>query len=201
MRWRGGEFVPNAEVDVLHWTPVSQVGELLSYDVDRSVLADFTSVPLPDSLVVLVRHAKAGKRSEWNGPDDKRPLDPNGRQQAQRLVALLTSFEPQRVHSADRVRCIDTVAPLAAALDVPVLIDPVFNDDAYTAAPDATRNAVLALGKPGQVSVVCSQGEAIPGLIDQLGPRLRTTHTRKGAWWVISLADGEVLAADHYPPP
>jgi 8-oxo-dGTP diphosphatase len=201
MRWRRGNFVPNAEVDVLHWTPVADVAGLLSYDIDRSVLAEFTAVPLPDSLVVLVRHAKAGRRSDWDGPDEQRPLDPNGQQQARQLQALLSMFEPQRVHAADRVRCIDTVAPLATALGVPVLTDAVFNDESYSTAPAAARDALLALGKPGQVSVVCSQGEAIPGLIDQLGPRLRTTHTRKAAWWVISLADGEVLAADHSPPP
>jgi hypothetical protein len=46
--------------------------------------------------------------------------------------------------------------------------------------------------------VVCSQGSAIPGLIDELGPGSDASDTRKGAAWVLSVVDGDVVAADYY---
>ena len=58
--------------------------------------------------------------------------------------------------------------------------------------------ALLALAKPRQVTVVSSQGEAIPGLIERIAPHVRSTETRKGAAWVLSFADGELVSADYY---
>jgi 8-oxo-dGTP diphosphatase len=80
-------------------------------------------------------------------------------------------------------------------------IEPQFSDDSYEDGPDGTQNALLALAKPGQVSVICSQGLTIPALVDRLGPGVRSSDTRKGAWWVLSMVDGDVLAADYYDPP
>ena len=60
------------------------------------------ALPAADSVMVLVRHAKAGKRSEWRGDDALRPLDPAGETQARRLAALLRLFAPTRIYSADR---------------------------------------------------------------------------------------------------
>src|SRR4051794_4199648 len=79
MRFHGGEFVPNNEVDEVRWLRVSDARAALSYEVDRSVLADFAALPVPDSVIVLVRHAKAGKRYEWPGEDALRPLDEAGK--------------------------------------------------------------------------------------------------------------------------
>jgi hypothetical protein len=46
--------------------------------------------------------------------------------------------------------------------------------------------------------VVCSQGTAIPALIDQLGPGTDASDTRKGAAWALCLVDGDIIAADYY---
>ena len=43
--------------------------------------------------VLLVRHASAGSRGEWNGDDELRPLDETGQEQAEELVRLLSRFE------------------------------------------------------------------------------------------------------------
>jgi 8-oxo-dGTP diphosphatase len=201
MRSRGGEFIPSDEVDEVRWLPVPRARALLTYDIDRAVLSDFAALPVPDSVIVLVRHAKAGKRTDWTGEDALRPLDENGERHASRLVMLLECFGPTRIYSADRVRCVSTVEPLAAAMDLEVRIDHVFSDEAYAESPSATQTALLALAKPGKVSIVCSQGDTIPGLIDRLGPGIRSADTRKGAWWVLNLVDGEVVSADHYDAP
>lgn len=198
MRHLDGPFTPNDEVDRAEWLPAPAARERLTYDVDRRVMGDFAAVPLPDSVVVLVRHAKAGRRTDWNGPDLERPLESVGQAQADRLVDLLTKFAPDRVVSAKPVRCIQTVRPLAEHLGLDVAVDPVFGDDAYTASAATTENGLLALAKPGQVTVVCSQGTAIPGLVERLGRGVRPSDTRKGAAWVLSFVDGNVVSSDYY---
>jgi phosphohistidine phosphatase SixA len=69
---------------------------------------------------VLLRHASAGDRNDWDGDDRHRPLDARGRRQATELVELLRPFELRRVVSSPYVRCVATVEPLAAALGLPV---------------------------------------------------------------------------------
>jgi 8-oxo-dGTP pyrophosphatase MutT (NUDIX family)/phosphohistidine phosphatase SixA len=201
MRYCSGDFVPNDEVDEITWLPVKPAYRKLSYEVDCSVLSDFAAMPMVDSVLVLVRHAKAGKRSEWRGDDRLRPLDPAGIRQADTLATLLGLFEPTRIYSADRTRCVQTVEPLAAALDLRVRVEPAFSDESYEDGPTGTQTTLLALAKPGKVSVVCSQGLTIPSLIDRLGPGVRSSDTRKGAWWVLTVVDGDVVAADHYDAP
>jgi broad specificity phosphatase PhoE/8-oxo-dGTP pyrophosphatase MutT (NUDIX family) len=201
MRYRGGEFEPNDEVDEIAWLRVGPAYRKLSYEVDRSVLSDFAAMPMVDSVLVLVRHAKAGKRTEWRGDDRLRPLDDAGARQAGSLATLLGLFGPTRIYSADRIRCVQTVEPLAAALDLRVRIEPAFSDELYEDGPGGTQTALLALAKPGKVSVVCSQGLTIPSLIDRLGPGVRSADTRKGAWWVLTVVDGDVVSADHYDAP
>lgn len=198
MRYLDGEFQPNEETDCVEWLTPGKARKQLSYSVDRSVVLDFASVPRIDSVIILVRHGRAGKRSEWPGPDALRPLDEIGVHQAARLAEFLPHFAPRGIYSADRVRCIQTVEPVAAALDTNVRIDPAFNDDTFNQSPLTTQTALLALAKPGRVSVVCSQGVTIPALVDRLGPGVGSSDTRKGAAWVLSVVDGDVVAADYY---
>ena len=198
MRHVGGEFTPNSEVDGLEWLRPKQARERLTYHVDRRIMSDFAAVPLPDSVIVLVRHARAGKRSDWKGDDRQRPIDKVGRRQAGRLADLLVHFAPERICSADLVRCTQTVEPLGAALGVPLLTDPAFSDETFSRSPGTTEDAVLALAKPGKVSVVCSQGVAIPGIVERLGRGVVPVDTRKGAFWVLSIVDSNVVSTDYY---
>jgi 8-oxo-(d)GTP phosphatase len=201
MRYRSGEFQPNDEVDAAEWLSLDRANERMSYDLDRSVLRDFAGSPVADSVVLLVRHAKAGKRSEWRGDDRLRPLDATGERQAAMLATSLSLFAPTTICSADLTRCTQTVEPLARALDLMVHIEPAFGDELYEPGPGGTATRLLALAKPGKVTVICSQGDAIPALVDQLGPGIRSSETRKGAWWVLTMVDGDVVAADHYDAP
>jgi 8-oxo-dGTP diphosphatase len=198
MRYLGGEFVPNHEVDAIEWLTPAHAAKRLTYAVDLPVLTDFAALPLPDSVILLVRHAKAGKRSEWRRDDRTRPLDPAGMEQAQQLAEFLRRFAPQRVISADVTRCVQTVEPLAASLGLGVQLEPAFGDESYIQTPTATETALLSLAKPGWVTVVCSQGTTIPALIDTLAPATDSSDTRKGATWVLSFVDGDIIAVDYY---
>ena len=200
MRYRDGAFEPSDEVDAVEWLSPSKARKRLDYRNDREILADFAALPVPDSVVILVRHARAGQRSDWDGDDSLRPLDDSGRAQAEALTPFLACFAPTRVVSADRARCIQTVEPFAASAGLGLEVDPTFDDESYARSSSGSRTALYSLAKPGQVTVVCSQGLTIPSLVDSVGVNVRDSSTRKGALWVLSFVDGDVIASDHYDP-
>ncbi len=198
MRHLEGEFEADDEVDEHRWLQPAEARARLSYGIEQGVVDEFTAVPIPESVVVLVRHAKAGKRSEWRGDDANRPLNTSGRAQAQRLSDFLAVFGPDQVVSASPVRCVQTVTPLVESLGLDVVVDPVFSDENFETAPAATETALLALAKPDRVTIVCSQGTTIPSLIDALVRGVRPSDTRKGAAWVLSVVDSTIVSADYY---
>jgi 8-oxo-dGTP diphosphatase len=200
MRYRDGTFTVNDEVDQLLWLPAGSAGERLSYRHDREVLDSALAQGLPDSTVVLVRHAKAGKRAQWKSDDSLRPLERAGRDQARELVRFLLAFDPEQVIAAAPVRCVQTVEPLARALGMPVASGPEFSDEHYLRRPAESLNALRQLAACRRSVVVCSQGDTIPGLIGQLGldSAPSSAQMRKAAAWVVSFAQGRAVAADYY---
>jgi 8-oxo-dGTP diphosphatase len=206
MQGIGGRFEPNDEVDELRWLPVPESAAMCSHDHDRAVLADLarTDVPLMPRLI-LVRHGRAGDRSEWDGPDDLRPLDRRGRAQAQRLAEVLPVFHPVELLSAPPVRCRQTVEPLAARTGLEIRPTPELGEDGFAADPEAGLALVERLLAPRDgpgVTVVCSQGGAIPSVLMSLGVRWAGVHrvfppAAKGSAWVLGGRRG-ALAADYY---
>jgi len=206
-QWTGGGFEANDEVDELRWLPVEKATALCSHDHDRAVLADLerTDVPRMPTLA-LVRHGHAGSRSEWDGPDELRPLDGKGRRQAQRLTEVLPVFGPAEVFSARRTRCEQTVEPLAERLGTSVQPLVELGEEEFSDDPQAGLAAVERLlaprDEPG-VTVVCSQGGAIPSVLLSLGVRWEGVAGRlyppaaKGSVWVLGGRPG-AMVADYY---
>lgn len=201
MRHAGGEHTPNDEVDQLRWLTVAEAAKLMTYPIDRGVLADFARLPADTRTILAVRHARAGKRSEYAGDDRFRPLDKIGRRDARALAPLLASFAPRRVLSADRARCEQTVAPLADSLGLAVTSAPLLSDEGCDGNPQAAVDQVRSLMHAAGTSVVCSQGGAIPTLLEALGVDSSRHPTRKGSVWALSTSRDTVVAADYYPRP
>lgn len=203
----GGAFHPNEEVDELRWLTLGQAREILTYPQDRAVLDEFVRLPHDTTTVLLVRHAKAGKRDAWTGPDVERPLSSTGWRQAEALRRLLPLFGADRMHSAPPVRCEQTIAALAQDLGRTVVHEPLLAEQGYSGDPDAARRRLLETVAGGGVPVVCSQGGVIPHLISALakesGLELPEVPAKKGSFWVLSFVqDGPRLAAaDYFPSP
>lgn len=125
------------------------------------------------ALSVLVRHASAGDRRDWDGDDRLRPLDKRGRRQAEALVELLLPLGVRRVVSSPYVRCVETVEPLAAALGVAVELD-------VRLAEGAGRAAVELLREDGVAA--CTHGDVV---FDVLGRGLKKAAS-------VVLRDGAV---------
>lgn len=202
----GGAFQPNTEVDDLRWFSPAVARDRLSYDYDRSVLDSFTALPVPTATVLLVRHAKAGERTQWRGDDDLRPLTKDGLRQAAALCPLLLLFTPTPpIYSAPRLRCVQTVEPLSRALGVEIVEEPLLSEEGYWPNRAAGRRRLLEIASTGGTPVVCSQGGVIPDLVDSLAgeevaDRDGDVPSKKGSVWVLSVRGTQCLAADYYGP-
>lgn len=201
----GGDFVPNHEVDDLVWlSPTDAMGEL-QYPYDQKILRRFAKGPADTQTVLIVRHGSAGRRSRFSGDDTLRPLDKKGRAQAEALVSQLLAFGATNVHAADRVRCHQTVEPLAAELGVVVHNEPTLTEEAHAHDPKSARHRVLKIARRGGTPVICTQGKVIPDLIawwcarDGVSPD--KSRNRKGSTWVLSLSGDRLIAADHLASP
>jgi 8-oxo-dGTP pyrophosphatase MutT (NUDIX family) len=196
------EFVPNDEVDRIRWVRPAEAGTWLSYDRDRDLLRSFLTVPPATAILLLVRHGRAGDRSAWAGEDRLRPLDAAGRAQADALRRTLRCFGPDRVLSADNIRCVDTVRPLAEDIAVPVETEPALTEAAYDADPARGLRRIRAVVALGDRSVLCSQGGVIPRMVRAFAERgdvrLTEVPARKGSVWALSFVDDRLVAADYY---
>lgn len=207
MQHVGGGFVANDEVDELRWLPVPEASALVTHPHDAAVLTDLARTDVPRTpTLVLVRHASAGERADFDGPDDLRPLDGRGRAQADRLARVLTAFAPTEVLAAPPLRCRQTVTPLADRLGLTVTDVPELGEDGFGDDPQAGIDKVEAWLEPRTspgVTLVCSQGGAIPSVLMALGVRYPgTTGTlwppsAKGSVWVLGGRPGALLA-DYY---
>ena len=118
----------------------------------------------------------------------------------------LPAFAPTAVLSARRTRCEETVAPLAERLGLPVEPLDALGEEEFAADPQAGLAVVEQLLAPRPapgVTVVCSQGGAIPAILLSLGVRWEGVAGRlyppaaKGSVWVLGGRPG-ALSADYY---
>jgi 8-oxo-(d)GTP phosphatase len=186
---------------------VTEAAALCTHEHDRAVLADLAraDVPLIPTLL-LVRHGHAGSRTEFDGPDELRPLDQRGRAEAARLAEVLPLFGPTEVLSARRTRCEETVGPLAERLGTAVQPLAELGEEEFADDPQAGLAVIEQLLTPRAdpcVSVVCSQGGAIPSALLSLGVRWDGVTGRlyppaaKGSVWVLGGRPGAMTADYH----
>ena len=107
----------------------------------------------------MLRHSRALKRTACEGADPERPLTDIGRQQAQRIIPVLSAYGVTRVVSSDATRCLETVAPYARDHVLAIETDPGVSEEGAT--PDSVAAGILdALGvadeplAPGEM-IVC----------------------------------------------
>jgi 8-oxo-dGTP diphosphatase len=154
----------------------------------------------------LVRHAQAGSRAEWTDDDRIRPLDERGRRQAEGLVRVLSRFEVVDIVSADFVRCVQTVEPLADAIGLTIKEDPLLSELGYPGHEEAAVEMMRALGTADAAVVACTQGDVIPDLLHRLAEHDHVDLPdplvyKKGSTWVLSFDGDRLFGADYIPPP
>jgi 8-oxo-dGTP diphosphatase len=160
-----GAAVPNAEVDQVAWLPLPQALQRASHVYDVGVLKDFASKPPGTVPLILLRHASAMPKSNWNADDAARPLDDTGRAEAGTLARVLACFAPSaRVISSAAARCLETVRPYAELTGTEVRAEPALH--VQSSRTDEADSAALISGAvaSGEPTVFCAHRENMPSL-------------------------------------
>ena len=179
-------FVVNEEVDEIVWVSLKEAKKVLTHENDRDVLAKFKEQERHTSTLILLRHGKAIKRSEWSDYDIDRPLAQLGLSQAQAMPRHLKPYALDGIYSSDALRCYATVEPLAAALNVPVTISTDLNEENFEKNPKRAIEFVERLLLfPGN-HVVSGHNPILPKILTKLaGGLFKDRELEPGDAWVI----------------
>ena len=107
-------------------------------------------------MFVLVRHAHAGSKRRWPGPDDERPLSRRGQRQAAEVARLLRHLGVTRLLSSPTVRCRQSLAAASDLLWLP--IEPV-QELSVAASPDDLLQLLASPRVDG--SALCTHKETL----------------------------------------
>jgi 8-oxo-(d)GTP phosphatase len=198
-------FEPNSEIDEVDWLAASSAATRLSYQRDVETVADFRSGPRETSPLILVRHASAGRKSDWPKNDVSRPLDSRGASEALALTDLLRCFGAGRVVSAPAERCVATVRPYAASIGAVVEIEAAFDVHGRGPRSSGAAAAMARLTADARPVIICGHRENLPALLDAacmaLGAQVPPGKPlRKAEFAVLHRAAGKLAAFERYHP-
>lgn len=147
----------------------------------------------------LVRHAKAGSRSKWEGPAERRPVSKPGRRQSIAIADALAAAGVTKIITSPHVRCRQTIEPLAGRTAVPI-------DVAEALAEGAPLDGSLVLVDKviAETAVLCTHGDVLAALLSHFqrhGAHLDDDRLEKGSIWELDVVEGAVVAAHYIPPP
>ena len=139
-------------------------------------------------MLLVVRHADAGNKSTWEGPDHLRPLSPSGHLQAEGIVFRLEDYPVERILSSPTLRCHQTVQPLARDRRLRIESVPALG---VNASPAQLLRLFWDLELRN--SVLCTHGEGIGLLLTRLLAGALVAEDRldwpKGSTWLLQRID------------
>ena len=190
-------WVPNAEIDDVRWLPVGEAEGLLTYDYDRSTLAEALPFARRSVPLVVVRHAQARSRTRHHGDDRRRGLTAAGARQAERLVPVLRAYDVQLVVSSSSDRCWRTLAPYAAETGLDVEVTDGLSEEDSTHA--TVVHEVARLLEERTPAVLCTHRPVLPLVLETLG--LEPTPMDPAAAVVVHHRHGRIVALERLEAP
>lgn len=146
--------------------------------------------------LTIVRHAYAGNKRKWHGPDLVRPIDGCGLRQAGTLATRLAVYPIGRLISSPSHRCVQTLQPLAEIVHLPIEIWDGLAHDA-----DGSELASRIGDDAFQDAVLCTHGEVMRPLLARSDLRSlavkrairpRSVLAKGSAWQLRASSDGRV---------
>lgn len=193
---RKSTFEPNQEIAKIEWHNSKAALKLLSYQHDRELLEQVLQLhekrELETRALILLRHAKATPRDAWKGEEAKRPLLPEGKAQAKRLVSILSAFGPKRLVTSPWERCRQTVAPYAEACGKKLISRSQLTELSNALSPRKTTNAVEDLFAQKNSALLCSHRPALPTITKTLANKAQG-EVKKAILGATDLAPGEFI--------
>jgi 8-oxo-dGTP pyrophosphatase MutT (NUDIX family)/phosphohistidine phosphatase SixA len=165
-------FLPNGEVAALEWVSVKKARGYLSYPPDVEILENFQRL-VDDGVtstfaLIALRHGKATSPGSWDGPDATRPLTERGVRQAAEDALSLQAWHPRKIVTSPAVRCVATVAPLAAASGIVPKHAPGISQDSYEEGTASVREVVGKRVRSMKSAVLCSHGPVLPEILREI---------------------------------
>jgi 8-oxo-dGTP diphosphatase len=131
--------------------------------------------------LILIRHAHRDTEDHYldNGLSEK------GHAQVKRVVRFSRDrkLEGAVFLSSPKIRCLETIAPVAEAFESKVMIEPALGEGASMSDLTAFLDQWKYSG--AEVTVVCSHGDVIPMIVDQLTGGL--ISIKKAGWCEVEL--------------
>lgn len=138
--------------------------------------------------MLLLRHASAGERRTKPAVDAARVLDRLGRAQAARLHDAFAGYEIECIVSSPLVRCVETVAPIARALELEIEVRAELEPGA------SKRDALRLLRRLPPAALVCTHREVFETLFgDAIG-------CEKGGAWLVERRARSFAPVAYLPP-
>jgi len=134
-------------------------------------------------VIYLVRHAHAGRRTK--APEDHlRALSKKGKRESQALAAWLAPQAGARVLSSPYVRCVETVAPIAAKGGRKTLIRTELSEAA------SLERLMRLIARAHDGTIMCTHGDMLKAVIAQLASDGTTIDGdacwEKGSAWALA---------------
>ena len=193
------------EVDQVLWKSPNETEELLSRESDREILKRFLGTELDTQVLILLRHAKAIAREDWQNEDLDRPISVVGEQQAKRLISTLTPFGIGEIHSSSAVRCYETINPLARALSLDYFFTDSLTEYVFTKNAARTFKYIDRLLENGEPTLICGHNPILPQYLaekySRQGFEISEAALKPGDAWILHHIGKEVISVDHLPAP
>lgn len=155
------------EVDEVRWVRAKEARTLVTRPADRApldALTDLWEESLLDTRAfVVLRHARAKKRSAWRGGETDRPLTAVGLHQATAVTGTLAAFGVVDIATSPWERCVATVAPYASVARLDVVAVPELTEASNAARPTVAMRVVdrLLAAYRGRAGVPASEGTVL----------------------------------------
>ena len=198
-------FTPNSEVDAIKWVEAAKAAKFLSLESDKEILSKFNKLKYESKPLVLLRHAKALSRDEWQGDDDDRPLDSLGQMQAKRLLSIYQAFNLEQIHTSDAIRCYDTVEPMAKALGLRLEVSNNLSESAFKKDKEDAFDYARDLIKSDKRALLCSHNPILPKVLNKLTKKSDVESDEEKLYpadaWVIHRIGKEIIQIDRIDAP
>jgi phosphohistidine phosphatase SixA len=152
--------------------------------------------------LTIVRHADAGNRSRFDGPDLERPITTRGWAQARALADVLAEVGATAIVSSPALRCVETVTPLSERIGVGIEPADALSEDS---TGEAALAALIARGdETGGLVIGSTHGPIFEDLLRRFGTGSGASRRRpvaKAGRLELSISGGEIAAFETFPAP
>lgn len=196
-----GNGFDQSEVDICNWLSPEKAIKKLTMKDDRQIVKKFIKLRRDTKPLVLLRHAKAVDRRNWDGDDGDRPLTDKGVKQVANLLQTMKVFGISEVHSSDAIRCLDTARPIAEALGLPLIISKELSEYSYSRDEKMTSKYIKSLYEKNEAILICGHNPYLSKIVKKFARKLHMYKEDfslgKGDAFILHRTGAKVLSIDH----